>query len=268
MDDNANGPVEISTLQTSLDGVEWDDVVSPYRWIATNQNVQSMRSNDSMSIGETVWTFKGRNAKYIRMIIKQQAPMDIRLGHIYYESIENVGERVEGPLPPVDNPMKFNEHDGYVTKNTIQRSEVFPAKRWAIGAKGISVDQVEYDEESVMVSEPVRIPGVVDRVSLDADVIIPDGFDHSSDWVKYYISGDNGLNWHQIARATDYFKSLPEVVSFNDPTPVAFRESGVEYITTDKVVESIRVKIALSRPGKETWATPMVRAYSLRVKKK
>lgn len=266
MEDNLNHPVLIRKVQTSVDGTNWEPVTPAEVWVGTNQNIQSLRSADNFSIGTMAWSFPERDVKFIQIFVEQPQTTDVKLGHIYYTDSKD--QRIAGPVPPLNNPRKYNNHALYTSKGAIQKREYFTAKRWGIGIRDISIQQVKYDVESTYVSKPIFVPGGVDRIALDADIYVPASFGVDDNWVSFYVSGDDGETWEQISRITDDYLTLPEVISFNDPTPEAFKESGVLYVTTEKPVGSVRVKIVLKRPASLTWSSPLVRSYDLRIKQK
>jgi hypothetical protein len=193
------------------------------------------------------------------------------------------GERTPGPTPPLSNPGKYYDMASTTVPNAnpndtsnrliqiIKRIELFRGKRWAIGIRDVSVDLVTYRQKSTMVSKPFRINGIVDRVAIEADTVIPTGFSESDVWVKFFVSPDNGLNWYQISRIQDDYLGIPEIIAFNDPLPEEFRENGIKYYTVNKTVDTLRVKIELSRPATSTStasATPIVHNYRLKVRKR
>lgn len=265
--DNSNHPITVKKVQTSSDGTNWTVVDPKDLWITTNQNISSLRASDNLSIGTTVWSFMMREVKFVRMLIEQTKSVDCSIGHVYYIDTKT-NERIEGPSPTLNEPRKFYSVGNITTRNMTQKREMFNGKRWFIGLRDIGIQQVQYAAESSMISKRIHVPGGIDRVALDADTYIPADFGSDNDWIEFYVSGDDGDNWNRISRVRDDFLGIPEVIAFNDPTPEAFQEPGVLYVTTEKPVESVRVKIVMRRPAETAWATPLVRSYSLRIKKK
>lgn len=267
MQDNVNHPVLVRKVQTSTDGTNWQPVVPSEIWVGTNQNVQSQRSAANFSIGSTAWSFPERSARYVQIFVEQPYATKIKLGHTYYVDAKT-NNRVQGPNPPINNPRKYNNQATNGSNKYLQKREYFDAERFGIGIRDISVQQVKYDVKSTYVSKPIYVSGTVDRVALDADIFIPPSFGSTDSWVNFYISGDDGETWEQISRITDDYLAVPEVIAFNDPTPDAFKETGVMYAQTKNPVSSVRVKIELSRPANLTWSSPLVRSYDLRMVKK
>ncbi len=117
-------------------------------------------------------------------------------------------------------------------------------------------------------SKRFDIPGIVDRVALNADVSIPSAFGSGDDYVKFYISPNDGESWFQIGRIQDDNNDIPEIIAFNDPIPSELRESGVGYYDIEGDVTSIRFKVEFSRPESKVGLTPILKAYELKVKRR
>lgn len=267
LESNANYPVRVNLIQTSVDGTNWQPVSPQKVYVGSAMNLQTARSAANVAIGTAVWSFQERDVRYLRLSLEQPQYMSRPIGHLYYLDKTST-QRVEGPLPTIDNPTLEYLPGRSVSSNTIQRREYFSGRRWAIGIRDIAIQQVEYYEHSAMISESIRAGGIIDRVTLDADIYIPPEFPSSTAYVRFYISPDNGNTWVPISRVTDDYLGLPEILAFNDPTPEAFRESGVQYVNVDGVVESVRVKIELQRPTDQEGSTPLVRNYTVRMKKR
>ena len=119
-----------------------------------------------------------------------------------------------------------------------------------------------------MVSKRFDIPGIVDRVAIEADIQIPDNYDLSIPWVRFYISPDDGATWHEVSRIQDDFLNIPEIVAYNDPTPKDLRDPAVGYYDVKGTVNSLRVKIEITRPDTDQYSTPVVKSYKLKVVKR
>lgn len=267
LDNNKNYPVVVREIQTSSNGTDWT-LVSPHNvWIGTDINLQTARSADQVVTGNAVWSFESRQVQFVRMALEQRQAVSAPIGHLYYIN-KDTGQRVEGPLPPVEDPIRFYDETQSVVGDMIREREYFLGKRWVIGIRDIALQQVRYAEESAIVTKPLRVGGVVDRVSLEADVFVPQGFPTSDLWVKFFISPDDGSNWYQISRIQDDYLGIPEIIAFNDPLPAEFREPGVQYQNTDNAVTGLRLKIVLSRPPDSSTSTPLVRSYRLKVRRR
>lgn len=280
--DNANYPVKIVEVQTSINGTDWQAVNPKNIYVTTTPNLQAARTAEDVVIGDAVWAFAMRSVRYIRMYIEQRQPMNRKLGHVYY--VDETGKRVKGPTPSINNVMAGYASSGAVisyfaedttngrpddkTRSAYARREVFDGQRWAIGVRDISVQRLNFVTTSTIVTRPLRVNGIVDRVSLDAEVTIPSEYPNDRAWVAFHISPDDGLTWYQISRIRDDYLEIPEIISFNDPLPVALREDGVTYYSTDNPVTSLRLKVILTRPDDKGSTSPILHSYRLKVKKR
>jgi hypothetical protein len=109
---------------------------------------------------------------------------------------------------------------------------------------------------------------VVDRVSIEASSYIPESFSPEGSWIRYYISPNDGLNWYQISRIQDDYIGIPELLAFNDPIPVEFREKNVGYHTVPNTVNSVRLRVDLLRPSDQKGLTPALYWYKIKVKRR
>jgi hypothetical protein len=312
--DNKNYPILVEKVETSEDGSTWIQLNPTNMWIANEKNLETARIADNSVVGSGVWVFSERTVKYIRFQIRQKYPVDCVVGHVYWETkkriqrkfrgdnvnveiglgggsggggiteIEVGGERKEGPIPTVVNPAQYNDPRYSSNGDLVKKVEAFQGKRWAIGVRDVTIDEVLYKPVGVIVSKPFKINGIVDRVSLEADIDIPSSFPTSDGqlWVKFFVSPDDGINWFPISRIQDDFLGIPEIVAFNDPLPEEFHETGVGYYNVNSTVNSVRLKIELSRPASTTTdantastgsdlnasSTPVVKWYKLKVRKR
>lgn len=296
LEQNKNAPVKVKLVQTSDNGTDWEPVSPQNLWIATDANLQSSRAAENVTIGSANYAFDERNIRYVRISIEQAQSIPCNIGHLYYQTKKTVktenktvpdpahpgknktitvdtvigGDRIEGSIPPLNQPDKFYSQNGLLSNDITQSTEYFQGKRWAVGIRDIVIKQSKYNTTSTLISKQFKIPGVVDRVSLEATTFIPSNFPSDSDalWIKFYVSPDDGLNWYPISRIQDDFLGIPEIIAFNDPLPSEFREVGVQYVTTSTVVNSLRVKVEFSRPDDFTSSSPILKSYVLKVVKR
>jgi len=177
--------------------------------------------------------------------------------------VNDLSFRRLGPNPSVSNPQGYLDWG-----DLVQKREYFKGKRWAIGIRDIQVGKNIYNTKGIIVSRKFNIPGIIDRVSIEADISIPNGYDSSEPWIKFYISPDDGKSWYQISRIQDDFLNIPEIIAFNDPTPSDLRDPGVGYYDIKGTVNSLRVKIEIDRPSDQQTATPIVHSYKLKIIKR
>ena len=298
--DNKNNPIKIVSVSASEDGTEWERISPSNIWIVNSLDKNlSIVDLEQASVGSATWTTNGIRVRYLRFKIEQVNPVTANIGHLFYVSSKTgannstsirstdtsidtiVGStlpvayqledqtRVEGPIPSVDAPDAFYGASSSSTNGLVQKREYFVGKRWAIGIRDININTAYYKKKSSEISKKFSIPGLIDRVAIESDILIPSGFDQSTPWVKFYISPNEGANWYQISRIQDDFLGIPEVIAFNDPTPEALREPGISYVDIPGLeVNSLRVKIELERPSDKTEATPIVKSYNLKIKRR
>jgi len=267
LEDNINYPILVRQIQTSPDGTDWTRVFPTNVWIGTDMNLQAARTANNVVIDRALWAFESRPVRYVRVFIEQHHSVQSNVGHAYWVERRNPDIRVEGPIPPEDNPTRYM--DNRVMGELIQRREYFPGKRWAIGIRDLLMQQVEYKDNSTLITRPLRVGGLVDRVMLEsADIQIPPDYPEEDHWVKFFVTPDDGENWYQIARIDDPFQEVPEQISFNDPLHESLREHNVINYVTDAPVTTLRLKVELSRPAELKSTTPVLKSYVLKVKRR
>jgi len=152
--------------------------------------------------------------------------------------------------------------------------------RFAIGVRDINIFSYKFEATSEVVSKPFVSPKPIYKVALQIEEQVPvifykDNTGTENDWIKYYISVDNGTSWRRISptshRTTiseDGINSIPEIININSEVATADRTNPLAYIDTGDSVYSIRFKAALSRPTTITDAdsyTPALSKYALQI---
>jgi hypothetical protein len=262
LEDNANYPVKVAKIQISGNGTDWEEVRPRGVYVGTTPNLQAARSADEVVIGQAIWVFPAQVARFVRVFLEQAHAMVRRIGHVYYENA--VGQRVDTGAPSIDSPEASYAPNSLSLSEHIEKREVFNAKRWAIGIRDIAINNINYAQAGVIVTQPLRVGGVVDRLVLEAEVTIPEIYDESVPWVAFYVTPDDGANWFPIARVQDDYLGIPEVIAFNDPVADAFREPGVGYHSVPGTVTTLRLKAILSRPAGLPTTTPIFHSYRLK----
>lgn len=285
-----NQPIKIKSVMISDNGANWVTLNPTDVWLTNDANLDNSVKSANLAIGVAKWRFKPQIVSTIRVSIEQNTPIDAKIGHVYYETkmekkfvpktitgadgkkevtyVEQVvpAHRVEGPIPTISNTFRYQISNPYIG-NLTSGVEFFNGKRWVIAIRDISVGEVEYNLQSTSISKKFQVPGVVDRVVLESDIEIPESYDNSKEWVKFYISPDDGITWDRISRVEDVYNDVPEIIAYNDPLPLEFREPNVGYHTTSGTVNSLRVKIELERPSDQPSTTPVVNGYRLKIRK-
>ena len=154
--------------------------------------------------------------------------------------------------------------------------------RFAIGIRDINIYAYEFAEVSEIISKPYISPKPIYKLALQVDEQIPKNFYMNSDflgtendWIKYYVSVDNGASWYRISPthhketlSEDGVNNVPEVLNINSDISVAERDNRLAYVDTDEPVYSVRFKAFLSRPTSIDNAesfTPVLSKYALKI---
>lgn len=267
LEDNANYPILVKQIQTSPDGTDWTRIFPTNVWIGNDINLRTARTANNIVVGRALWAFEARAVRYVRVFLEQHNSIPSNVGHAFWVNRRNPEIQVEGPIPPVNDINKYR--DTRVIGDALQQRQFFSGRRWAIGVRDLLMQQVEYKSKSVLVTKPLRVGGLVDRVMLEsAEIDIPFEYLASEHWVKFYITPDDGENWYQISRIDDPFQDVPEQISFNDPLHPSLRERTVTNYVTDNPVTTLRLKIEIDRPSDLKSTTPVVKSYVLKVKRR
>ena len=154
--------------------------------------------------------------------------------------------------------------------------------RFAIGIRDINLYSYRFAEVSEVVSKPFLSPSPIGKVSLSVEEQIPGAFYKGADvegtennWIKYYVSVDNGASWKRISpihhRATiseDGVNLVPEIINFNSEVVGAERKNPLAYVDTGSPIYEIRFKAVLTRPttipDAESY-TPVLKKYALQI---
>lgn len=254
-----------------------------------------------------VYPFSPVNTKKIVISFVQPAAYPVTIGHSYYTMVDtksmsifdNDAEsetltRVNGELPSINllgvkyNPQtKWIEYpelkdelpdDLYIkqklfktSKSTIDKKagqEILPAYRQMIGIERIKPAYCLYDEASEYISNEFYTAAPINSITLKTEEYIP-GDD--SEILEYFISIDNGLNWHKIYpdhRAYNgvYEYTINNVLLSNSLSDIQKKRSS--NITTISDVYSVKLKIKMKQADIENKAnvSPIVYSYKLIVK--
>ena len=203
--------------------------------------------------------------------------------------------RVNGPVPSIQNlgivydtkqkkliqPSSLNKeagkNDNLVKNNlfnlvpdtngSINALEHFEANRFLIGIRDISCFNFSYKEKSEYVSTKFTSTKPISNISMIVDDFIPKLFPQSDkDYIRYYFSINDGLEWHPIIpRGLNKLEGYSKYI-INSGTPANYRDKSTGYIETPQNEYSIRIKIILERPtdieGSEFYS-PMVNSYKV-----
>lgn len=153
--------------------------------------------------------------------------------------------------------------------------------RFAIGIRDINMYSYVFAATSEVVSKPYVSPTPISKLALQVEEQIPNVFYSGSnagtdnDWIKYYISVNNGTSWNRISpthhRSTiseDGVNPVPEIININSDVTGADRENPLAYVDIGTAVYTVRFKAVLSRPtdiqNAESF-TPVLSKYALQI---
>lgn len=155
-------------------------------------------------------------------------------------------------------------------------------ERFAIGIRDINLFANVFAESSEIVSKEYFSPKPISKIKLHIEESIPsmfyltEGMEKTrNDWIKYYISIDNGVSWNRISPTThgmtlskDGINYLPEIININSDIEETERDNPLAYIDSPEPVRSVRFKAVLSRPSNIKDAehyTPVLSQYALQI---
>ncbi len=154
--------------------------------------------------------------------------------------------------------------------------------RFAIGIRDINIYSYKFAETSEIVSQPYMSPKPIAKVALAVDEQIPTLFyttpdlaNTENEWIKYYISVNNGISWnrispihHKMTISEDGANNVPEIININSDIDIEERDNPLAYIDAGEPIYSVRFKAFLSRPNTINDAesyTPVLSKYSLQI---
>ena len=154
--------------------------------------------------------------------------------------------------------------------------------RFAIGVRDIGLYSYKFAETSELISQPYTSPKSIAKVSVTVDEFIPKEFYSTSgnegtenEWIKYYISADDGVSWkrispinHTVTAAEDGVNNLPEIININSDISSDDRGNPLSYVDTANAVYQVRFKAVLARPSNlsegESY-TPVLSKYAIKI---
>lgn len=119
--------------------------------------------------------------------------------------------------------------------------DVFKGHRSAVGLRDLTLIKTTYTGDSIIQSVRREFPGLVSKIGLFVDELIPEHWG-SGDWISYYVSID-GNNWKSLPKLTD--STLEKSIVLTEPTKTIF------------------FKAVLKGNGSDVYHTPQLRHYAL-----
>ena len=260
--------------------------------------------NDNIILGDSegagTFHFNPTQVKEIVIKLMKEEPYEADIGHKFFirdkttetttnerkvifrsEETEVVNKRyrVEGDIGT--NPGQFKqsgssgifsseEKESRVTKDeVISGLEYFYGDRWCIGVKNVGVYSFIYENQSTLVSEEFISPGSIKKIKLEAQEYVPDIFfeDGKNGYnnLKYYISIDDGSQWHEII-PNDSNRTGIEEYHINNINAEEVSKDYIKNLSTDNEVNRVKVKIEFANDNSiemSEYYSPILRGYKL-----
>lgn len=157
------------------------------------------------------------------------------------------------------------------TNNYKIQNEVVKAIRYSIGIKNIDLRIRSYLENGIYVSEEFVTTEPIKTLTFNSTDYIPIKFkdylkkdEDFNSFIKYYISFDNGSNWHSINPRHKAHMG-PCTIVINSNSIVSNRNKNIIYIDMLYEPSSFIVKIELSRPVEVNDESPIIYEYNVNV---
>lgn len=151
--------------------------------------------------------------------------------------------------------------------NTKLQYETVKAYRYSIGISEFDIRYRKYSKSGIYISKTFVSDEEIKTLTLNSEDFIPNKFrDHLKegqtyeDFLKYYISFDEGGEWVRIMpRHRAHVKPCTIVVNSN--VAIVNRNKNVTYVDMISDPTTFKIKIELSRPEEVNDETPMVDNY-------
>ena len=272
----------------------------------SSTGVQDIRVNRVFD-DSVIVTFKEQQVSFVDIYIRQKNHYTVDVGHmytiklpssnssIYDNGTDNIYNRVDLYKPSLSalgvtyNPKTghvthghYSATDGVVVNEYKARKDLFEipetpygyksdkeiisARRYMIGVKEINLSNYSYKDSGVYLSETFTTKKEINSVTLNSTDSIPAEFE-SGEYIKYYLSFDDGGNWHRVyPKDRAYLGACTiKVNSDEGPHERAKNNGKVQYIDRLLETNTVKVKIVLTKPKGAEYSTPVVYNYRLEI---
>lgn len=296
--------ISLKPYLSEIKGVK-NAIIEKCNVITANNNVYQAAINESFD-GTKILLFPADYIQRIELTLVQNSWYDTKIGHYYYSKVNsksmsifqdydtsNIYSRVDGPQPSINllgvkyDPstqwLKYGNSDtelpddSYVKdklftlpNSTIDRKagqEIISANRYMIGIRNIDVDSFNFREYGEFISKTYTTKECITSISLDAKEYIPGD---NPDILKYYITFDGGVNWHQIYPMHRAYQGVYRYTINTDTisnllTTVDDKERKSKNISLLSDTYSFQLKITMERPevNNAEYSTPVVYQYRI-----
>lgn len=164
------------------------------------------------------------------------------------EQVTNIGETINRLLNNVD------------LETMDMGVEKFEGFRWCIGIRDIEIFSCEYAEEGELVTYPFYFENPLDKISLNVNENLPTALTGNEslkyEWLKYYVSIDDGAQWHPITPMSHQSVSEDQPPKIYTVHTIETSEQRLNdkasYLESEYPVYSLRLKIIGRRPSDYT----------------
>ena len=157
-------------------------------------------------------------------------------------------------------------------ENTISsksNQEILDAYRYMIGIRDIGITSCIFTEYGEYISKNFVTNDVITSVTLETKEYIPGD---NPDILRYYISLNNGITWHQIYPMHRAYQGIYKYYINNDSIENLLSKDTTNKKTKNLSIpgenKSIQIKIEMNLPEgieEETYCTPIVYQYKLKL---
>lgn len=162
-------------------------------------------------------------------------------------------------------------YNNKITNNYKVQSEVVKATRHFIGIKGVDIRAKQFLETGIYISSSFISTEPIRNIIFNSEDFIPDKFknylkedENFDDYIKYYISFDEGSKWHSINPRHKAHVG-PCTIVINSNAMVSNRNKNISYIDMLTEPYSFIIKIELKRPTDLSDESPIVYGYNLEI---
>lgn len=223
----------------------------------------------SDSTDVTALSILGDIVNWFNTTTSQGSPLDKYKKLLAIENTSGITISSPAAIDPKANSTatKYNERN--IDLNLSRQYERYKAERRSISLRDITVGYEQYVNTAEIISRRFDTSHNIDYLTISSETEMSGDIGVSdSNYIKYYISVDNGSNWTRISNIESDFSGIPEVIAFNQNVDDRFKLPGVEYINypvVPQAVNSIIVKIVLTKPEGSN-VTPIVYSYKVGAK--
>ena len=255
-----------------------------------------------------VFPFPPQNVERIELTFIQPSKYQTKIGHFYYTSVDTTNmsifqeydysdmfARIDGEKNSIGLlGIKYDPNTKWITyassidklptsnyikdklftlpENTISsksNQEILDAYRYMIGIREVNITSCVFTDYSEYISKNFITNDVITSITLETKEYIPG---NDPDILRYYISLNNGVTWHQIYPMHRAYQGIYKYYINNDSIENLLSKDNTNKKTKNLSIpgenNSIRVKIEMELPKdieEDKYCTPIVYQYKLKL---